>query len=135
MRTGKAASKDPRLLIRIVEAVAVVCLHTFLRTDYTRILQHFGLLEAESQAFGSDRTSAICHNMHGERMTKTSNLELVFRNVEHEVISKINIEYEGLQGHLKNWLKIKKSCSNAEALTKLLSKFIDGNQSQGVSWH
>ncbi|MCJ1384132.1 hypothetical protein MMC17_007248 [Xylographa soralifera] len=99
VRIGKAAPDDPRALIRILEAMAVACLHTYLNADYIRTLQHFGLLEPESQVFGLNRTSAICDNIHGECMTNTSNLNLLFRNVERELISKTNIEYEGLQGH------------------------------------
>ncbi|MCJ1399598.1 hypothetical protein MMC11_002800 [Xylographa trunciseda] len=57
VRIGKAAPKDPVALLRVVEATAVACLHTYVNADYTQLLHHFGIVESGSQGFGLNRTS------------------------------------------------------------------------------
>ncbi|MCJ1392019.1 hypothetical protein MMC18_004886 [Xylographa bjoerkii] len=54
VRIGQAASNDYVALVRIVEATAVACLHTYVNDDYTQLLQHFGVVKSESKVSTSN---------------------------------------------------------------------------------
>ena len=76
-RIGVAENGENRAAMRITEAVAIACLHTYTSSVYTEMLKAYGIVEQPAKAFGLNRTGAMKDFIHSQRSYTVSAMQRV----------------------------------------------------------
>ncbi len=81
-RVTVAENEEIRAAIRITEAVAVACLHTYTSPVYTQMLKDYGIVERDAEAFGLNRTSAMKDSIYqGRSYTDSAEQRILYQMV------------------------------------------------------
>ena len=114
-RIGVAENGENRAAIRIAEAVAIACLHTYISPVYTEMLKAYGVVEQPARAFGLNRTGAMKDHIHSQRSYTDSAMQRVLHQKTLEEYGGPVWSFDTMPDTVQNWLSVE-GCDRATIL-------------------